>query len=92
MSMEVKQIDGPVIIFESKDKRAKEKAMRSQFTAAAFLNQKGHTVIVVKCFYGKRPAAFARQIIADYKRDFDLKMRRVAENPNGMDVTIINSN
>jgi len=90
--MELKSIDGPVIIFESKDKRAKQKAEKSQFTAAAFLNKEGRTVIVVKCYYGDRPAAFARQIIGQYRQDYNLKMRRVGENPNGIDITFISNN
>lgn len=84
--MEVKKIEGPVIIFESKDRRAQEKAMKAETTAAAFLNRQGRTVIVVKCLYGNRPKFYGDSIARDYLKTYDLKMRRVGQNPHGIDV------
>lgn len=91
--MNVTSIDGPVIVFESKDKRAKEKAAKCSFTAAAFLDKKrGVTIVVVKCLFGDRAGFFGREIAKDYLLNFDLKMKRIGQSKNGIDITVINNN
>lgn len=86
------RIEGPVISFVSYDKKAKVKASKIRYTAAAIPQRDGKTIIIVKCDFGDTPEVYARLIQIDYKKIGNLKMRYHAHNKNGVTVTLINNN
>lgn len=84
------RIDGPVISFVSSDKKARDKASNVRYTAAAFSQKDGKTIIIVKCDFGDTPEVYAKIIAADYKKMENLKMRYLHHNKTGAVITLAN--
>lgn len=85
-------IEGSVISFVSSDKKATEKASQVKYTAAAFRQKSGKTIIIVKCNFGDTPEVFAKMIASDYKNLVNLKMSYLAHNEIGAVVSHVNYN
>lgn len=89
--MEKHTIDGPVISFISSDKKARDRAGKIRYTAAAIPQRDGKTIIIVKCDFGDTPEVYAKMIATDYKKIGNLRMRYLNHNPNGVTVTLTNN-